>query len=836
MRPKLKLINPAEFLPLWEVSGSNIVTTRGCYLKAIRLRGIDSEHQAGDQLLSIAGALYRDLVSHIPEQTVFQFILRGTSDHSDVFGAYQRIPAPEHPVLALQRQRRLEFLAGANLRRHEIYLFVGSTDGLLGKEFGRISPESHLKKVAALEDLSTRTLSTLQNAGLDCRLMEEEEIFDLYWQMLNPDPGFRRLPFERRHELLSKEELKYNRSLRARTIREYLVQSNFGPWSAEHLLIGGYYHEVLTLRDLPGSTEFTLAEAFYGFEFDSWVSFNLMIPRQGRYRSSLDQQRRFANADRGRGGNIEDYTRKERYEEGEDLAELLAKTGQRLVLLGAQAVIRAASVEELNHRKRIFLDRMRTKGIGWFSENGAHDREFWKTLPGLGVAHDRHLLITSNNSVDLLPLFEEDRGDRDPVLLVKTRRGELFSFNPFEEARDNWNATVFGASGSGKSVFMNLLIASAALANKTKGRLMVIDFAGEQKSSYLMLAKLLGGDYVPILSTSGQYSINPFPEPGRAMQDGEVAGTTLAFLIVITDILLANTGTDKDAQLFRVIIQNAIRDTYARAGDRAPIYGDLFNTLKTYVGRRDVDQERLGVVLKLLGSFLEGPFSRLFNRATTATTKSPFLILDLFGIESLEAHIASAVVFLATQWVKEIAFDPKDSGFKYIVLDEVAQLIRRQEMVSLIDELYSTSRKHRTSVWTVTQSYSTYRQSALAATVKLNSTTNIFLSHASDAAGRRVIAEDYQLRSRDQVLFDSLTTVKGRFSEALIRTECVDGKTGTKRPVTTVLRVELSPFDYQICTSDPVDREVQRNFIETNPDIPLHEVLEHIAKLKGRGE
>ncbi len=834
MRPKLT--NPAELLPLWDVIGPNIVTTHGCYLRAIRLRGIDSEHQAGEQLLSTAGALYRDLVSHIPEQTVFHFVLEGSSDYSDVFDAYLRIPPPEHPVLALQRKRRLDFLARSNLRRHSVYLFVGSTDGLLGKEFGRISPESHQKKIDELEELTARTLSALQNAGLACRLMEEEEILDLYWRMLNPDPSFRRRPFERRAELLADEDLKRNKSLRVQTIREYLVQSQFGRWSEEHLLIGGHFHRVLTLRDLPPATEFTLAEAFYGFDFDCWMSFSLAIPRQERYRASLDQQRRFATADRGRGGNIEDYTRKERYEEGENLAELLAKTGQRLVLLGAQVVIRAPSVEELHRRVRLFEDKMRAKGLGWFSEEAVHDREFWKTLPGQGVAHSRHLLVTSNNAVDLLPLFEEDHGDRDPVLLVKTRRGELFSFNPFEEARDNWNATVFGASGSGKSVFMNLLIASAALANKTRGRLMVIDFAGENKSSYLMLAKLLGGDYVPILSGSGQYAINPFPEPERALVDGSVSGTTLAFLTVITDILLSNTGTDKDAQLFRVIIQNAIRGTYARIRDRAPLYSDLFETLETYENNQEVDQERLGVILKLLGGFLAGPSSRLFNRQTTATTKSPFLILDLFGIESLEAHIASAVVFLATQWVKEIAFDPKDPGYKYIVLDEVAQLIRRQEMVGLIDELYSTSRKHRTSVWTVTQSYSTYRQSALAATVKLNSTTNIFLSHASDAAGRKVIAEDYQLRSRDQVLFESLSTVKGRFSEALIRTECVDGKTGTKRPVTTVLRIELSPLDYEICTSDAADREKQRKFIEANPKMPLSEVLEHIAKRKGRGE
>jgi hypothetical protein len=211
------------------------------------------------------------------------------------------------------------------------------------------------------------------------------------------------------------------------------------------------------------------------------------------------------------------------------------------------------------------------------------------------------------------------------------------------------------------------------------------------------------------------------------------------------------------------------------------------------------------------------------------------MILDLHGVDGLEPHISQAVTFLTTQWVKELAFDERDPGYKYIILDEVAQLLRRQEMVNLLDELYSTARKHKTSVWTVTQSYNTYRQSVLANTIKLNSTTQIFMSHASDESGRRQIAEDYQFEDREKCLFDRLKTVKGRYSTALIRTEVSDPEIRDKHNLTSVLRIELSPLDYQICTSDASDRELQRRYIEANPDLPLHEVLEHIAYRRGEG-
>lgn len=420
-------------------------------------------------------------------------------------------------------------------------------------------------------------------------------------------------------------------------------------------------------------------------------------------------------------------------------------------------------------------------------------------------------------------------------MLVKTDRGELFSFNPFERTRDNWNATIFGASGSGKSVFVNLLIATAILANRTKGRLIVVDFAGATKSSYLMLAKMFGGEFVPVISSKG-CALNPFPPPARACApDGRLKGETETFLTVLTDVLLHNTGRTKEDQLYRNIIQRGLRDTYARLEGQTPTYEDLLQTLRFYDTEPNVDQEQLNTLVLLLDGFLKTDAARLFSGGGSkdgnpaGSAEIPFLILDLHGVDSLEPHIAEAVTFLTTQWVKQMAFDPADPGYKYVVLDEVAQLIKRPEMVGLLDELYSTARKHNTSVWTVTQSYNTYRQSPLASTVKLNSTSQVFLSHASDEAGRRLIAEDYDFSEREKVLFDRLRTVKGEYSSALLRTEVADHNGAGKHPLTTVLRVELSPLDYEICTSDASDRELQRKYLEANPYKPVHEMLSYIA-------
>ena len=203
------------------------------------------------------------------------------------------------------------------------------------------------------------------------------------------------------------------------------------------------------------------------------------------------------------------------------------------------------------------------------------------------------------------------------------------------------------------------------------------------------------------------------------------------------------------------------------------------------------------------------------------------MIFDLFGIDSLPDHIAQAATFLVTQYIKALAFDAEDDRAKYIVLDEVAQLIKWPELASLVDELYSTARKHHTSVWTVTQQYAAYTQSPLAGTIRLNSTTQILLSHASDTEARARIGRDFALDAREQVLFESLTTVKGEYSEALLRTQVLEGD--DKRQIAAKLRIRLSPFDYEISTSDAGDRARQRRWMNANPGSPIWAVLEKMA-------
>lgn len=815
----------AERLPLWELEDGLVVTTQGVYLVPYALTGLDSEHLPESALAQAARQLYDGLKTDLPDGAYVQLVLEGRGDYEDTFARFEGQPPSGNAVLQLQRKRRQDFLRRSGLRRHRLYAAVGSLDGLSRREFAALDRATHEARRAAAEGLGLAWVALLGRVGVRARQMAEREVEALLHQGLNA-PGEAYVPTRRLDLETNRAGEVWVRSRRAQVWRSEVE------WRDDACVVGGQHTRVFFLQDLPDATSFpTLTEALYHLGVDFRFTLHLQVPAQDGMQRLLRYARRIANADAHRNPNISDPERLGTLQEMNHLATNLADTRQKLVRVGAQLVVWADDAETLEARSRQVTEHLRTYGLGFAPEDGRHDWELPKSMLGMGAGFDRLKLLPSNNAGDLMPLFSACHGDRDPVLLVKTARHELFSFNPVEAGRDNWNATVFGASGAGKSVFMNMLITTAMLGGPTSGCVFVVDFAGETKSSYLMVARLFGGRFVPVVSQAGDVALNPFPPAREALDaEGKLTSETLNFLLVLTDLLLANTGDGMDAQLYRAILQRGLQAVYAgHSGDEAPTYRDLAAILQALRGHSGVDRDRLGNLLNLLEGFLESPDARFFlGEGAAPITDAPFVIFDLFGIDSLAPQIAEALTFLTCQYVKRVAFGGE--GTSYVVLDEVAQLLKREGMVSLVDELYSTARKHATSVWTITQNYGAYCKSAVAETVKLNSTTQVFLSHATAADVRELVAKDFDFSGRERALLEQLETRKSQFSEVLLRTQVFDEEAGEKRSIVSKLRVELSPFDYELATSDARDRARQRKWLTQNPGVPVDRVLDALGQ------
>jgi type IV secretory pathway VirB4 component len=780
--------HPASLLPLWDIWADTLVTTQGCYLRGFRLHGLHSEPMDTDALKTTAEALYRAARTDLPEGLFLQFVVEGHSNNDPVLGTFSPSDPAEPSMLTEQRKARQAFLQAQQLRRVDTRLFVGAADGMRRRDFQALSEAEHGRRWERAKALARSAARFFKQADVLASPLSGEAMEAVFSQNLNP--GWMPPP-----PVHIPEGLPSHAVLALTSRRERLFRASFQA-TRDGVCLGKQFAKVLTLKTLPDATYFSLMEAVLQVPFDFRLSVNMMVPEQKHLRSAFQAGRRMAHADAHRNPHVPDDLRAAKVKESDVLSELLAESGQKLVRVGMQVVLSAHTPSILHDRIERFQEIMGTHGFGFFEETGAHDEAFFRTLPGMATTFDRWKLVTSHNAVDLMPIFAMSHGDRRPIFLVQNTYGGLYSYDPVEEKRDNWNATVFGASGAGKSVFMNLLITHAMRSNVTRGRLMVVDFVGETKSAYRQLAERMGGRFIPILSQEGGFGLNPFPEPADALDaEGNVRGEMLHFLTVLTDILVANTDTDMEAQLHRQILQGAIQRLYRQhPTGNAPTYHDLLTVL-TATKRDNGDEARRSTLARLIQGFLDSPESKLFLSEAETAYRDELVIFDLFGIDALPKHLREALVFLVCHRVKRLAFDPHDPGIKYVVMDEVAQLLRNPAMKALVHELYSTARKHRTSIWTVTQKYEDYVESAVAGTINLNSTSQLFLSHARAADSRRRIAEDFSLNPREAYLFEQLVTRKGSYSEVLLRTEVFDEARGEKWSVSAKLRVELSPVD-----------------------------------------
>lgn len=832
--------NPASALPLWDVLDGTVVTTRGSLCGVAEAVGLAPTSTTSEAWAHIAQGLYqglRQLGDHVYVQTLYSRGRLPDRELERLMRAGAGAADGElSSVLAYQREKRLEFLRQRELRSWRTYIAWGTGKGLSGSEFAQVSRKTHERQVRLLAAVERQVRAACQGAQLQLRPLDDLEIVALFRQWLDPFEHRRAAALRRELPLQDEGALRAEPNLRALSIREQLLPGNV-VWDADWVRVGRTYFRVLAAKQLPASTAIgtfdrpresspvPLAE----LDFDFRLVVHTQMPSQNAARRSFDQRRRFAFSLAQRGaGEMSDARADVAEESMEVLARQLAKE-EKLVKTGLQAVVWAPSVRELDERAHALADALGKLQFEVYEESWAHDRELYKTLPGLGLGtFDRWRLVTAPVAADLLPVASYPLGDPDPSLVFEdAATRQPFGWALREKARANDNFLILGASGSGKSVFINMLLAYGILTGPAKGRVLAIDYAGPTKSSFRVAAEVFGGRYIPI-SGDGK-KINPWPTKTSACTaDGSLRPEELAYLTALTNLLTENVDGGREQALSTGLIQSSIQRLYERwQSTEPPLYTDFLRALESCpVDARD-EQKRREDLVKLTKKFLAGPEGGLLNHRTTAETGGEFLIYDLYGLQAYEPRVKSAVALVVTHQVRSTAFDGRPHIKKYIAFEEAAQLLS-VGMQSTIQELFATARAHGTSVVTITQEYLAYTRSGIDGVVNLNTTTKVFLSHAKAQNAIEPIIHDFELNEQEAAVLKSLKSEPGKYSELMIRTTSRD-PLGNAQPVTAKVLLQLSPFDYQVVNSTADDRGKQIALRARHPELSLAQVLDFLA-------
>ncbi|MBP5202049.1 TraM recognition domain-containing protein [bacterium] len=690
------------------------------------------------------------------EGTTVEFfaVVRGSDDLVE-----ERYASENEPVI----RQRLGFLCRKGVRKSR-YFFAISSD-LPKSEIPVEPPDSAYHK------------NLVQSFGMKTRRLDTQEIKEVLYAMISFGG-----------EMNIHPEM---------SVREELIQKQCSA-TPEYFKVGDVFCKVLSLKFMPKETHpFMVSRLIDNFSSNFTFSLSFTVLPQSRELLSLEAKERFYIATSGRGAA-------KNAKESDELMNLLTVSKYKIGFLSAKIVVSEHDQRLLEKQAEELCLLMKNYGFFFEEETWGHDLEFFKSIPSQMSFSERQIRVLSANFIEMIPAAKHGHGDfggRFPLFL-RNRFGEIYGFDAGSSKRNNKNGSIFGCSGSGKSVTVNTLIAHTFFPNiksdkNFPGRIFIVDFAGAENSSYLKMVKLYGGVFIPI-DPGGKIVINPFPKRDKVYTGGKWNSSALNFLNTILDIILEIREKNMNADLFRNIVSKAVRSMYAAESE--PVLEDLVDFIE------DEDTTKAEMIRRLLRGFLDDPVSRIINgKSTVDYGGEPFVIYDLQGISGLSEKLKELLTFIVIQEAKRSAFEITNS---FIVFDEAAQLIKDPRLADLIEELFATARKYNTGVWTVTQNFLSFKEFSLSSKIKINTTTTIFLSHANDEEAKRVIAEDFGLSPAEKEAFESLRTVKGEYSTALFRTQRGD------KVESEVVKIELSPFDYAVATSDKEENRLLARFAE----------------------
>lgn len=791
----------AEELPYWDfIDGAkpHAVLVDGSLVAGLKVSLIDIECLDANEINQFTSGL-RSALNSISEGTNLQFVLSVRSDFSDLINAHSNSKRTDiHPLvnrIADFRETKLKTaLEKSELYRPQLYLYVRTPmitakKSQLFKKVEVFSENAHEAYSETLEMLSQNidTLTTsLSGIGLDCDLLNKEEILTHLYQFLNP----KRSKDEPTPKVTTLNEEDHEKSivddvdwLATQSPREQLV---FGDLllGFEQFTLDSHYHRIITLKTLPEITFAGQLCNFLRMPFHYDLILSLEVPSQTDEMAKLQQRRKVAHSLAAtHGGNVSDLESESKLSSTEELIRDLLNTGQRIYVAQMTLILRApANIEgnkTLNRQVRDVLSRFRSlQGAEGLEETvGA-----WKitkgNLPAAPLKLERAKKFKTNNLADFIPVYGPRVGDNDPVVLFRNRLNGLVSFNPFDPSLPNYNALVTGSSGAGKS-FLNNCILLQELARDL--RVFIIDIGG----SYKKLTESLGGQYLEI-NLSDKYRLNPFDIPDPTQ---EPSNQKIKSLLAIIESMIAEDDKSKLPKLDRALLERAIIELYKsrRPKGGIPTLTDLAKYLSAF------EEDSMKAISKMLYLWTgERPYGRLLDGQGSLRTDASICTFDLKGLSSYP-DLQSVMILILTDFILTQVENDKVNK-KRIILDEAWELLKSNAAANFMEYCARTLRKSGSGITFITQGVEEIVSSPIGPAILNNTATKFIMLQRGDS---EILKQALKLNSQELNLIHSLEQKKGEYSEGFM----IEGDHRQ------VIRINPSPFEYWLSTSDAQDNK-----------------------------
>ena len=600
-------------------------------------------------------------------------------------------------------------------------------------------------------------------------------------ELLDKSAAFR---FFRR--LLNFEPYKLDGRLKYDLHLDYFACDSMLECHRDHLRMDGYFVQVLTLKEPPAQTFAYVLRAL------EEISSNFIIANEWKRESNL-AARKEVNSKRRHFHNSKASLANYMGDRPLNPQEMLIDDGAAGLIADLGGCLREIEITGNYFGKFsltiVLYDRdqakVRRAVAECFKALGTHDavlieegynllNAYLSVIPGNRAFNLRRLWLLNTNYADLSFLFAPHTGethhahiDQEYLAVLETNSSTPYFLNLHYQ--DVAHTMILGASGSGKSFFLNFLITNL---QKYQPLTYIFDLGG----SYESLTKLFDGSHLRVGIEHRSFTINPF----------QLAPTNenLHFLFSFVKVLIESGGyamTSKEG-----------RDLYEQIGNLYEVDPEqrrLF-TLSNILSRN---------VAQHLDRWVEGgQYGSVFDNLEDNLTFAAFQTFDFEGMDKYP-QVLEPLLFYVLHRANASIFDPAlGTRFKAFVMDEAWRFLKNDTIRRYITEAVKTWRKRNAALILATQSSDDLERSEMLGVIVESCTTKMFL--ANPGMDRNAYRETFHLNETEAALIAALVPKQ----QILI-----------KRPdLSKVVNLNVDPIGYWLYTSNPYDNQRRREAFE----------------------
>lgn len=810
----------------------------GFVLEAIPLIGASEE---------VIDTITGTITDGLPEGCTIQFINWASSKTADILRQWQEPRNKVGGIYQKLAEKRVEYFYNANfksvfptspftIKDFKLYISVsiplqnsnsdlisksiskslslvmsavaasGSNDGDINDNLGTI------KIIDKLKSLQDQLGTTLRTIGIQSHLMNAQNLISFLDELINPNSSPEKsttnydplntinrqiVDFEN-HLQVDENNLTFfaddkEKQMKVRCFSVKNYPTVWAQWQNRDL-IGDYFQD---LRKM---------------EYPFLTSFAITVPANETALQAKANSKNF-NATRMAGTPIAKFLPEVRTK-AQEWQFVTSKTnaGQKILKCIYQVITFAPS-DKINEAEQTIKSIYKANGWDLSNDRYVNLQSFLAVLPfkqSEGLFNDlekmgRTKTMVSWTCANLAPLQGEFKGMDSPLMMLYGRRGQPLFWNPFANKEGNYNTAVIGKSGSGKSVFMQELVASI---RGFGGKVFVID----DGRSFMNSCRLQGGEFVEF-SDAADICLNPFSivSVETMEKSKEYKGEVINLIKAMVKQMCKSIEHITDYE--NGLIEEAVNHAWETQKNNANI-----TTVRDYFAvHKDPRANDLATMIRPFTK--DGNYAKLFEGQSNIKLTNPLMVFELAEIKNKKDLQAIVLMFLMFLVSENMYFGDRKTPIA-LVIDEAWDLLHGEGSKTFIEGLARRARKYCGSLITGTQSVNDYYKTPATIAAIENTDWMILLAQKKESveqleATKRIVMDDYLKQN-----LNSLRMVDHQYSEALIY-----GPRGY-----SVGRLILDPYSIALYSSKAED--FARINQLTTQGLTLADALEQIANQK----